>query len=60
MWLRDLLPRVLRNVRILTYGYNASFLEFPAEQDLRKIAMSLLSELADLRTDKSVSGSFLT
>ena len=54
MWLRDLLPQVLPNVRILTYGYNASFLNFTAEQDIRKISMKLLSELADLRTEQAV------
>lgn len=54
MWLRDLLPQALPNVRILTYGYDASFLNFTAEQDIRKISMKLLSELADLRTEKTV------
>ena len=54
MWLRDILPQALPNVRILTYGYDASFRNFTAEQDIRKSSINLLSELADLRTEQAV------
>ncbi|EAS28261.3 uncharacterized protein CIMG_09465 [Coccidioides immitis RS] len=49
MWLRDLLPRELPNVRIMTFGYNARLRNFAGHQDLRNIATKLLSELADSR-----------
>ena len=55
MWLRDLLPQVMPSVRVMTYGYNASFLNYTAIQDVRPIAAKLLTELADLRSGKSVS-----
>jgi len=54
MWLRDLLPQELPNVRIMTYGYNAKFRNFTAQQDLRNISMKLLSELVDLRRTEEV------
>jgi len=49
LWLRDLLPKVLPNIRIMTFGYNARFKNFTAQQDLRSIASKLLTELVDLR-----------
>lgn len=49
MWLRDLLPQHLPNIRIMTYGYNAKFRNFTGHQDLRSIAAKLLTELVDLR-----------
>ena len=56
MWLQDLLPQAMPNVRIMTYGYNASFRNFTVEQDIRSISAKLLSELMDLRSDGVVSG----
>lgn len=56
MWLRDLLPQVMPNVRVMTYGCNASFLNYTAKQDVRSIAAKLLTELADLRLGERVSG----
>lgn len=44
MWLRDLLTQVMPNIRIMTYGYNASFLNYTAKQDGRSIAAKLLAE----------------
>lgn len=55
MWLRDLLPQVMPNIRIMTYGYNTSFLNYTAKQDVRSIAAKLLAELADLRSGEEVS-----
>lgn len=55
MWLRDLLPQVMPNIRIMTYGYNASFLNYTAKQDVRSIAAKLLAELSDLRSGEKVS-----
>lgn len=55
MWLRDLLPQVLPNVRIMTYGYNASLRNFTANQNVRSIAANLLAELVDIRTGVKVS-----
>ena len=49
MWLRDLLPETLPQVRVMTYGYNANFRNFTGHQDIRSIAKKLLSELVDLR-----------
>ena len=49
MWLRDLLPQHLPNIRVMTYGYNAKFRNFTDRQDMRSIATKLLAELADLR-----------
>nr|KMM72094.1 TPR repeat:NB-ARC [Coccidioides posadasii RMSCC 3488] len=50
MWLRDLLPKVIPNIRVMTFGYNARFNSFTAQQDLRSIATKLLAELVDVRT----------
>jgi hypothetical protein len=54
MWLRDLLPQSLPNVRIMTYGYNAKFKNYTGHQDLCEIAAKLLTELADLRKTTEV------
>jgi hypothetical protein len=54
MWLRDLLPELIPNVRIMTYGYNAKFRNFTGHQDLRNIAAKLLAELVDLRESEEV------
>lgn len=54
MWLRDLLPELVPNIRIMTYGYNARFLNFAAQQDLRNVTMKLLTELVDLRQSEQV------
>ncbi|KZN89782.1 Protein SERAC1 [Penicillium chrysogenum] len=50
MWLKDLLPEALPNIRIMTFGYNARFKNFTAQQDLRSISSKLLNELVDFRT----------
>lgn len=50
MWLRDLLPAAIPDIRIMTFGYNARFKNFTAQQDLRSISLKLLAELVDLRT----------
>jgi hypothetical protein len=55
MWLRDLLPQSLPNVRIMTYGYNAKFKNFTAHQELREISAKLLTELADRRKTAEVT-----
>lgn len=54
MWLKDLLPGVLPNVRIMTYGYNANLKNFTEKQDFRQISSKLLSELVDYRRDYDV------
>ena len=43
------------NIRIITYGYKASFLNYIAKQDVRSIAAKLLAEVADLRCGEKVS-----
>ena len=54
MWLRDILPHNLPNIRIMTYGYNACYFNFTGDHNLRSIAQKLLGELVDLRkTDKA-------
>lgn len=57
MWLRDFLPKALPDVRIMTYGYDAKFVNFTQKQDLRGIATKLLTELVDFRTTEEVSKS---
>lgn len=57
MWLRDLLPQAMPDIRVMTYGYNASFLNHTETQDVRSIAAKLLAELADLRSGEKVSPS---
>lgn len=54
MWLRDLLPRELPEVRIMTFGYAANFLDPKARPDIRSIANKLLSELVDVRSTEEV------
>ena len=48
---RDLLTKVLPNVRFATYGYNAAFRNVTAKQDIRSISASLVCELVDPRRD---------
>lgn len=55
MWLQDLLPQVLPDVRVMTFGYNASFRNFTTDQDVRSISNKLLTELLDLRKGQVVS-----
>ncbi|KAJ5950462.1 uncharacterized protein N7479_008875 [Penicillium vulpinum] len=50
MWLKDLLPEALPNIRIMTYGYDARFKSFTAQQDMRTICSKLLTELVDFRS----------
>jgi len=38
----------------MTYGYNASFKNFTAQQDIRSISAKMLTELVDLRTTEEV------
>lgn len=54
MWLRELLPQAVPNVRIMTYGYNAKFRNFTGDQSIRNISTKLLAELVDLRKTKQV------
>lgn len=54
MWLEDLLPEAIPNIRIMTFGYNARFKNFTAQQDLRSISCKLLAELVDVRTTNEV------
>lgn len=54
MWLEDLLPEAIPNIRIMTFGYNAHFKNFTAQQDLRSISCKLLAELVDLRRTHEV------
>ena len=58
LWLRDLLPQVIPNIRIMTYGYNAKFWNFTAHQDLRHISQKLLADLVDFRTTTEVCKDF--
>lgn len=58
MWLRDLLPPALPNIRIMTYGYNAKFRNFTAQQDIRSISAKLLAELVDLRRTEEVRSKY--
>lgn len=59
MWLKDLLPEAIPNIRIMTFGYNARFKNFTAQQDLRSISCKLLAELVDLRTTHEVNRFYL-
>ncbi|KAI9774484.1 MAG: hypothetical protein M1839_001717 [Geoglossum umbratile] len=52
MWLRDLLPKAIPNIRTMTYGYNAKFRNFTGDQSLRDISKKLLTDLVDLRRTK--------
>ena len=52
--MKDLLPEALPNIRIMTFGYNARFKNFTAQQDLRSISSKLLNELVDFRTTEEV------
>lgn len=54
MWLRDLLPEELPNVRIMTYGYNSKFRHFTVPQDFWSLALKLVCELVDYRRAKKV------
>jgi hypothetical protein len=54
MWLKDLLPELVPNIRIMAYGSNARFVNFAAQQDLRNITMKLLAELVDVRGSEEV------
>lgn len=57
MWLEDLLPEAIPNIRIMTFGYNARFKNFTSQQDLRSVSCKLLNELVDLRITQEVSKS---
>ncbi|EAS28259.3 uncharacterized protein CIMG_09463 [Coccidioides immitis RS] len=50
MWLKDLLPEAIPNIRIMTFGFNACLNSFTARLDLHAISTKLLTELVDVRT----------
>lgn len=52
------MPEALPNIRITTFGFNARFKNFTAQQDLRSISLKLLTELADIRSAEDVGNKF--
>ena len=55
MWPKDLLPHRIPKARIMTYGYDAKFLNTAATASIRDIAMTILSDLANIRGKTEVS-----
>ncbi|KAI9454333.1 hypothetical protein F5148DRAFT_431264 [Russula earlei] len=57
MWLRDLLPKRVPNVRVLLYGYNANYVEDPFMFRINKYArlfLQSLKALADIRSRRVI------
>jgi hypothetical protein len=56
LWLRDLLPHQLPNVRVLTFGYDADTLRLSgvSQLSLNDHATSLVEELVRCRSDPQV------
>ena len=53
-WLKDFLPQDLPNIRVMTYGYNASAAFGNTTADIIDHAKGLLSSLIDKREEDDV------
>jgi hypothetical protein len=49
MWLRDFLPDDVRNIRIMTYGYNTSLDEHTSSEHFEEYRSDLLQAIANSR-----------
>jgi hypothetical protein len=49
MWLRDFLPDDVRNIRIMTYGYNSSLVEHKSEEHFEEYRSDLLQAISNSR-----------
>ncbi len=49
LWLRDLLPEKMPEARVMTFGYDASFMGSTSTGGVRGNATSLLNKLRDER-----------
>ena len=55
MWLKDLLPEAVPQARVMSFGFEASFKNITARQELRTTAGYLLTELNDCRVTEEVN-----
>ena len=56
MWLRDFLPKDVKNVRTIIYGYDTNLREADWEATIYEMAKSMLDNLRNIR-GKAVSPS---
>ena len=56
MWLRDFLPNLIPNARIMTYSYESDWRRADVKTDLRKCGEQLLNVLLQNRSSEKVSG----
>jgi hypothetical protein len=55
MWLKDFLPRDVKRIRILSYGYNIQPVENPVNEDFLDYRRRFLQTLANARRTIEVS-----
>ena len=55
MWLRDLLPDLIPNARIMTYSYESDWRRADAETSLRQCGEQLLNVLLQKRSSEKAS-----
>lgn len=51
VWPRDLLPKEMKNVRVLTYGYNGSIMDTTSVAEIGDHALNLVGRLDDERSE---------
>ena len=56
MWLRDFLPDLIPNARIMTYSYESDWRRADVETSLRKCGEQLLNVLLQNRSSEKVGG----
>ncbi len=57
MWLRDYLPNDVKNVRVLTYGYNSQLQGNEARSSLLSHSKNFIHRLREMRKVTEVSTS---
>lgn len=57
MWLRDFLPDLIPNARIMTYSYESNWRRADVKTSLRKCGDELLNVLHQNRSTEKIEGS---
>jgi len=55
VWLRDILPLDIPDIRVLLYGYDTDFVASKSKKSILDLALSFLEAVKTVRSDKAVS-----
>ncbi len=60
MWLRDFLPRDVKNIRIMTYGYDTNLTDYEDNSTILDYRRTLVEQLGNARRSEEVIHTFRT